>query len=188
MAQPMDLFLIYQFLRRLTTPFDKTDAFKLGLIDKDGKKLKKAETSEEKKAMGYFDRLVFNLKRLLGKVPGGKSRIASFAAALLLIKESVNPKENYTDEELLEELMENIEMLEKDSSKKLNELLEDAPANATGAAVAGTGDDPVHWKMDGRNKKTKAFIRRYELGKKKRSESKALKTRKDWFKQLGIDV
>jgi hypothetical protein len=185
MAQPvMDLFLIYQFLKRLTTPFDKTDAFKLGLIDKDGKKLKKAETKEEKAAMGYFDRLVFNLKRLLAQVPGGSSRIASLAAALLLIKESVNPKEHYTDQELIECLLENMEMLEKTSYKKLNELLEDAPANATGAAVAGTNDD-VSWRMDGRNKKTKAFIRRYMEQKGKRE---AVKKRKDFFKQLGIKV
>jgi len=187
MAQPvMDLFLIYQFIKRLTTPFDQTDAFKLGLIDKDGKKLRKAETSEEKEAMTYFDRLIFNLKRLLGKVPGGSSRIGSFAAALLLIKESVDPKEHYTDEELMQGLMENMNMLKKDSYKKLNELLEEAPANATGAAVAGTGDDPVHWKkMDGRRKDVKAFLRRYTEQKGKRE---AVKKRKDFFKQLGIKV
>jgi hypothetical protein len=74
-------------------------------------------------------------------------------------------------------------MLEKSSYKKLNELFEDAPANATGAAVAGTGDDPVHWKMDARNKKTKAFLRRYMEEKGKRE---ALKKRKDFMKQLGL--
>ncbi len=186
MAQPvMDLFLIYQFIKRLTTPFDQTDAFKLGLIDKDGKKLRKAETSEEKAAMTYFDRLIFNLKRLLGKVPGGSSRIGSFAAALLLIKESADPKGHYTDEELTEELLETMDMLKKSSHLKLHELLEDAPANATGAAVAGTGDTGDAWKMDGRTKKTKAFIRRYMEQKGKRE---ARKKRKDFFKQLGIDV
>jgi len=185
MAQPvMDLFLIYQFIKRLTTPFDQTDAFKMGLIDKDGKRLKKAESKEEKAAMTYFDRLIFNLKRLLAKVPGGSSRIATFGAALMLIKESANPKGHYTDEELTAALMEEIDMLEKSSYKKLSELLEDAPANATGAAVAGTNGD-VTWKMDGRTKKTKAFIRRYMEQKGKRD---ARKKRKDFFKQLGIDV
>ena len=71
-SKVVDLVLVYQFLKRLTTPFDKTEAFKLGLIDKDGTSLKKAETSEEKSAMGYFDRLTFNLKRLLGKLPAKK--------------------------------------------------------------------------------------------------------------------
>ena len=34
--------------------------------------------------------MVFNIKRLLEKLPGGKSRLASYAAALFLIKEHVN--------------------------------------------------------------------------------------------------
>lgn len=87
MSGPVDIFLVYSFVKRLTTPFDKTDAFKLGLIDSEGTRLKKAETPSEKAAMGYFDRLVFNLKRLLAKVPGGSSQIATFAAALLLLRE-----------------------------------------------------------------------------------------------------
>ena len=37
----MDLFMVYQFVKRLTTPWDQTEAFKLGLIDANGKKLKK---------------------------------------------------------------------------------------------------------------------------------------------------
>ena len=181
----VDLVLVYQFLKRLTTPFDKTEAFKLGLIDKDGKSLKKAETSEEKSAMGYFDRLTFNLKRLLGKLPGGKSRLASYAAALLLLREHANPKGHYTDEELAQDLMENLDMLDKTVTKKLNEFIaEDAPANATGAAVAGTGDDPSDWKkMDARKKETKMFLRRYMEGKLKRE---ALKKRKDFMKNLGL--
>ena len=73
----------------LTTPFDETDAFKLGIIDKDGKRIrnKKIESSEEKDAYSTFMRLVFNVKRMLEKLPGGKSRLASYAAALFLLKE-----------------------------------------------------------------------------------------------------
>ena len=180
----VDLILVYQFLKRLTTPFDQTEAFKLGLIDKDGKKLKSAESREEKTAMGYFDRLVFNLKRLLEKVPGGKSRLASYAAALLLLRESANPKGQYTESELAEGLMENLDMLDKTSLKKLNEMLnEEAPANVTGTGVVGTGDDPVHWKPDARKKEMKMFLRRYMEGKMKRE---ALKKRKDFMKQLGL--
>jgi len=82
-----DLVYTLRFLRLLTTKFEDTTAYKLGLIDKDGKKLKSPETSEEKSAYNYFHRLVFNLKKLLAKVPGGKSKLASYAAALFLIKE-----------------------------------------------------------------------------------------------------
>jgi len=69
-----DLFLIYQFIKRLVTPFNETDAFKAGIIDADGKLLKKPDTPKEKDAYGLYDRLVINLKRLLAKVPGGKSK------------------------------------------------------------------------------------------------------------------
>jgi len=184
MAKAMDLFLVYQFVKRLTTPWEKTEAFKLGLVDKKGKKLKEAESKEEHDAYGYYDRLVFNLKRLLEKLPGGSTRLGSFAAALWLIKESANDKKDYTQEELLEGVTKEMTMLDETTTKKLNEMLaEDAPANVTGTAVAGTGDDPVHWKMDGRNKKTKAFIRRFLENQAKR---KKIKERKDFFKALGL--
>jgi hypothetical protein len=179
----VDLILIYQFLKRLTTPFDKTDAYQLGIIDKDGKKIKDPETKEEENAYGYFDRLAFNIKKLIEKVPGGKSRLASYAAALYLIRESANPKEHYTEEELIEGWVTAMDQLEESTGKTLNELMEDAPANATGANVAGTGDDPVHWKPDARKKEMKAFLRRYMENKQKRQK---IKERKDFFKKLGL--
>jgi hypothetical protein len=74
-------------------------------------------------------------------------------------------------------------MLDETTTKKLNELMEDAPANATGAAVVGTGSDQATWKMDGRNKKTKAFLRRFITAQTKR---KTIKARKDFFKALGL--
>jgi hypothetical protein len=183
-SKAVDLILIYQFLKRLTTPFDKTEAFNLGLIDEKGKRTKKKiETKEEEEAYGYFDRLVFNIKRLIEKVPGGSSRLGSYAAALFLIKESVETKKNYTEEELVEGWMSAMDDLEKSTGKTLKELFEDAPANATGANVAGTGDDPVHWKPDARKKEMKAFLRRYLAASEKR---KKIKERKDFMKQLGL--
>lgn len=85
-----DLTYTLRFLRLLTTKFEDTTAYKLGLIDKDGNKLRKPETSEEKSAYNLFHRLVFNLKKLLAKVPGGKSKFASYASALLLLKEKLD--------------------------------------------------------------------------------------------------
>lgn len=184
MASATDLILIYQFIKRLTTPFDETDAFNLGLIDANGKLLKKPQTSEEKNAYGYFDRLVFNIKRLMAKVPGGSSRISSFAAALWLVKESAGEERDITDEMLQEELQQTITMLQESKSKNLRDLFEEVPANATGAAVAGTGDDQAHWKkIDGRKKEVREFLRRYT---KQRGRREALKKRKDFMKQLGL--
>ena len=86
----VDLYLVYQFLRRLTTPFEEWDAYKVGIIDKNGNILKKKnerKTSAEKDAFGTFDIMILKLKKLLGKLPGGESKIASYAAALWLIRE-----------------------------------------------------------------------------------------------------
>lgn len=82
-----DFFYALRFLRLLTMPWEKTAAFKKGVVDDKGKRLKKPETSEEKSAYTIFHRLVFNIRRLLGKIPLGQSTIARYASALYLIKE-----------------------------------------------------------------------------------------------------
>ena len=180
-----DLILAYQFIKRLTTPFEKTDAFKLGIIDKAGKKLKSPDTTEENNAYGYYDRMVFNLKKLLEKIPGGKTRFASYAAALFLIKESHTQTE-FSEEEMVQGLYEAMDEMEENTveQKDFKSLFEDAPANATGAAVAGTGDDEVHWKKpDARKKDMKAFLKRYLEQKQKRVK---IKERKDFMKKFGL--
>lgn len=90
-----DLVYTFRFLTLLTTPFEKTKAFELGIIDAEGKRDKsvKINTAEEKSAYTPFHRLVFNIKRLMSKVPGGRSSLASYAAALYLIKEELNLSE-----------------------------------------------------------------------------------------------
>ena len=85
-----DLFYAFRFLKLLVTPFGKTKAYELGIIDDKGKVLKRAKQRtkpEEKAAYTVFHRLVFNLKRLIGKVPGGRSVVARYGAALFLIRE-----------------------------------------------------------------------------------------------------
>ena len=91
-----DLFYAFRFLKLLVTPFEKTKAFELGIIDKEGKILKKGPertTPEEKSAYTVFHRLVFNLKRIMAKAPGGKSVVARYGAALFLIKEHTGMSE-----------------------------------------------------------------------------------------------
>lgn len=84
-----DLVYTFRFLRLLTTNFEDTTAYKLGLIDEKGKKLRKAETSEEKDVYTPFHRLVFNIKKL---IPGGK--IGSYASALYLLKDQYSVSDN----------------------------------------------------------------------------------------------
>ena len=86
----VDLFLVYQFIRRLATPFKEWEAYKLGIIDENGNVLKKRKDltlASEKKAFGVFDVMILNIKKLVAKIPGGSTRLASYAAALYLIRE-----------------------------------------------------------------------------------------------------
>lgn len=92
MGQIIDNLIAARILWLLVKPFNKTDAFKLGIIDEKGKLLRKADelkTDEEKAAYNYLTRLVFNLKRLIAKLPGGSSMLASLIAAYFLIKEGI---------------------------------------------------------------------------------------------------
>lgn len=95
-SRTADVFYALRFLKLLTTPWEKTEAFKLGIIDENGRTLKKArelKNSDEKSAYTMFHRLVYNVKRLLNKLPFGQTRLASYAAALFLIKENTNMSE-----------------------------------------------------------------------------------------------
>jgi hypothetical protein len=94
-----DLAYTFRFLALLVTPFNKTKAYEKGIIDENGKRLKKPPFSSIEEREDYanyytrFIRLVFNIKKLLAKAPGGKTRIASYAAALYLIKEDFGVSE-----------------------------------------------------------------------------------------------
>jgi hypothetical protein len=90
LTKATDTVYTLRFLRLLTTPFEETNAYKEGLIDDEGNKLKKPFTEKEKSVYNMFHRLVFNIKKLLAKVPGGKSKLASYASALYLVKEHLN--------------------------------------------------------------------------------------------------
>ena len=91
-----DLVYTLRFLKLLTTPFEKLGAYEIGLIDKDGVVDKKRKAELKLTMDGRMDlsthyttflRLVIRLKSLLAKIPGGKSFVARYGAALALIKE-----------------------------------------------------------------------------------------------------
>ena len=90
MSRPVDLLIAYRVIKMLVTPFEKQPAFKYGIIDKDGKVLKKYKSitgSQEKRSYTVLHRFVFNLKRILSKV-GIRGKLGSFAvAAALLLRE-----------------------------------------------------------------------------------------------------
>lgn len=104
MASPLNLYMTYSFLRILTQPWEDTEAFKLGIIDAEGNILKTSRelhTTTERNAYTIWHRLIWKLKRILDKIPFGKTLIGSYIAALYLIKENVKNKGNF--DELLNE-------------------------------------------------------------------------------------
>ena len=101
MGRAIDLFVTYRFIRLLTTAFEKSDAFKMGIIDKDGNRTdKKLETSAEKNAYTVLHKLVFNIKKIFGKVPGLRTKIGTYAAAIFLLKDTF--KEHVEDPQVFE--------------------------------------------------------------------------------------
>ena len=115
MGRAIDLFVTYRFIKLLVTPFEKTEAFKLGIIDKKGNRVKpprdpktniqvmRAEplrTVEEKNAYTILHKLVFNIKKIFGKVPGLRTKLGTYAAALFLLKDTF--KESVDDPDVFE--------------------------------------------------------------------------------------
>ena len=109
MGRAIDLFVTYRFLKLLTTPFEKTEAYKLGIIDENGnrimqKGIKKPQvplvTSQEKNAYTILHKLVFNIKKIFAKGPGLRTKVGTYAAALFLLKDTF--KESVDDPDMFE--------------------------------------------------------------------------------------
>jgi hypothetical protein len=111
----VDSYLVYQLVSRLIKPFAQWDAFRLGIIDKDGNVIKhrKDLTPQEEETWGYFDILVANIKKMIGKLPGGKTRLANFAAAVFLMKEHKQYSEDQIDQ-LVEACEKHLTSLQED--------------------------------------------------------------------------
>ena len=109
MGRAIDLFVTYRFLKLLTTPFEKTDAFRLGIIDDNGNRIKKPKstqpavelaTVEQKNSYTILHKLVFNIKKIFQKVPGLRTKVGTYAAALFLLKDAF--KESVNDPDMFE--------------------------------------------------------------------------------------
>ena len=120
-----DLYFVFRFLRLLTMKYERTDAYKYGIIDKKGKPLKKSselETVDEKASYTMLHRLVFKVRGLIEKVPVlGKSILLNYAAALFLLKEQ-NNKRIWTDENYMERELN--KFLESDWEEEAEQLKE----------------------------------------------------------------
>ena len=109
MGRAIDLFVTYRFLKLLTTPFNKTDAYKFGIIDDKGNRIKKEgsdqpavvlATSAQLNSYTILHKLVFNIKKIFAKVPGLRTKVGTYAAALFLLKDTF--KESVDDPDMFE--------------------------------------------------------------------------------------
>ena len=145
MSKLVDNLITLRMLRLFTVKYEDTEAYKQGIINDKGEQLIKMRnftTSNQSNAYTLLHRLVFRLRGLLEKVPFVKSRLANYAAALLLIREKIVKEEEFweTDDVLLEKL----DAAEHRpgfylAEQQVRKAWEDAAANSTGPAVAGTG-------------------------------------------------
>jgi len=90
MSRVIDALVAYRVLKLLVTPFNKTKAYALGIIDEKGKVLKKSKDikdPKERNAYTLLIRFVFNLKRMLSKVGIRGPLGSSAAAAIAFFKE-----------------------------------------------------------------------------------------------------
>lgn len=161
-SSAVDIFMVYQFLKRLALPYEKWDAYKTGVIDRQGNIItpKNKRDTKQQQSFKVFDVMIWKLKRLLNKIPLGKSKIASYAAALWLIREYDETK---SEEQVLNEdvdYLKYVHDIRNERFEKFRQFIEDAPTNATGAAVVGTGDTGVSWMT---KKKQRKLVRRQSV-------------------------
>jgi hypothetical protein len=176
MGRFVDSLIAYRILRMLVISFEDTDAFKQGIIDKNGKELKKMSdlnTVAERDAYTILHRLVFRLKRIINKVPIENKKLLNLAAAYSLIKEHydsgrepINFEEMFLDR-LQSDLTEETFLIETFFNDKttltFRQFAEDAPANSAGSpGVAGFTPDSVGVSVKAQ-KKHKSILRRDEV-------------------------
>lgn len=154
MSRFVDSVIAYRILKLLVTPFEETDAFKLGIIDQRGKELKTMKdlnSVDERDAYTILHRLVFRIKRIIEKVPIENKKLATFAAALSLVKEYTELNREPIDlevqliERVSQELVEEKNIVsdffnEKRISFKV--FFEEAPANNASATPGIAGFTP----------------------------------------------
>ena len=147
----VDLVITYRVVKLLATPFERQEAFKYGIIDKEGKVLRKfrtLKTTAEKKAYTMLHRFVFNLKRILQKAGLG-GRLGTFAVALgLLIREDKNylPYKNLIESAVITYLKETNQyeqLLTEEGDVKTPEIEQDVFCNCFGIDVYEVEDKLV---------------------------------------------
>lgn len=158
MGRFVDSIITYRILKILTTPFNETKAYQLGIIDDKGNELKKMRSLNsvvERDSYTILHRLVYRLKRIIEKVPIENKKMLSYAAALSLIKENIElthepiELESLLLERITQNLHDEINIIEQYMSQgntlSFKQFVdEDIPANnASGGGIAGFTPDTL---------------------------------------------
>jgi hypothetical protein len=155
MSRFVDSIIAYRILNLLVTPFNKTEAFRLGIIDAKGKELKKMRdlnTVQLRDAYTLLHRLVFRLKKIIEKVPIENKKLVSLAAAYSLIREYAEKKEepislekeyiNKLNTDLYEEVLYVEKFLKEEKMKTFRHFSEDMGAAAVSAVPVNNAGSP----------------------------------------------
>ena len=160
----------------LATPIENSDAYKLGIVNAEGKKIKNPTTPSEKDAYSLLQRFIFKVQRALVKSPDRNAkRLLTVAAALSILREhDETTLETYTEQDIeaLLDMYETDESVERQSKLLEHNVIsfntflseEGVVANAVGGGgIDGIGvgpkgepgRDPVMMPMVRRRKKKK---------------------------------
>jgi hypothetical protein len=175
MSRIVDNLIAFRILSMLVKPFAETDAFRLGIIDGTGKNLKKSsdlKTTEEKDAYTYLHRLVFNMKKILNKLPGNENKTKSLVAALYLVKEYYQQSDR-TVSMMEERYIKILDTVNKNVTLAEEQIIVDAFMNEEGGApVNSTAGASVN-----EPKIEKKDIKKYQnLARRKPTDATQIKT------------
>jgi hypothetical protein len=183
-----DLYFVFRFLRLLTMKYESTDAYKFGIIDKKGKALRKSAdltSTKEKASYTMLHRMVFKIRRLMEKIPGG--RFVNYAAALFLLKEQKDARiwtdDIYMKTKLLEFLetdweadakflKEEVDNMDKKSFKSFlseNKTIEESQELQAMMALDDAGIEAVI------DKKGRIVVKKKDIKKAEKALSKSFK-------------
>lgn len=118
-----DTYYTYRILKILSAKWENTDAYKVGIIDSNGNKIVDELSRDQERSYRSFDRIVYNLKRVMSKVPFSQNPFVRFGTAIALLKEN-----DLTDDEL-DDIVANIE--------------EEVPVNNSGDGKVAYNDTPL---------------------------------------------
>ena len=151
MSRIADTLVTYRILKLLSTPIKNSQAFQMGLVDQNGKQLRKANTQQERDAYTFLNRFVFKIQNALMRSSDRNARrLLTFAAALALLREYREEDDEVTVGALLELYMEDEDVQQKAKLMEHNVMSftdymmnEEVAANAVGGgAIHGIGIGP----------------------------------------------